>query len=174
MKRYKPYFYLTRQQERIIYRLLNLSNKKLKESSIDYAEQQLKKAGLFDQDSDYNGMVGKAVLELIQTFSNQQHSGYSAPLVISLFDKLANFEPIAPIDNPMITGAYEDISKYSDEPVGKSLQSTELSKLFSHDYGKTWYGLVEVFQGDGGCTYEKKYITSFPFVYNKNDFRKEV
>jgi len=174
MKRYKSYFYLTKQQESLVYRLLNLSDKKLKESTIDYAKDQLQKAGLFDKDSDYNGMIGKSILELIQTFSNQNHSGYSAPLIIDLFTKLASFEPIVPIANPLLTGAYEDISKFSNEPIGKSLQSTEISSMFSNDYGKTWYILIEIFQKDGGCTYDKKYITSFPFIYNKDDFRKEA
>lgn len=61
---------------------------------IDHANVQLKKAGLFDKDADYDGMLGEAVLELITTFANQGHSGYSAMMTRELFYKLSNFEEL--------------------------------------------------------------------------------
>ena len=61
---------------------------------IAHAKFELDKAGLFDKDSDYNGMLGEAVLELITTFSKQGHSGFSAGLTTQLFSKLAKFEPL--------------------------------------------------------------------------------
>jgi hypothetical protein len=59
-------------------------------SLIEYAEEEIKAAGLNDPDpdSDYNGDIGKAVLELIQVFSNQGHSGMSASIVRNVFNKL--------------------------------------------------------------------------------------
>ena len=38
---------------------------------IDHAKDELQRAGLFNEDSDYGGMIGNAVMELCQTFSNQ-------------------------------------------------------------------------------------------------------
>lgn len=61
---------------------------------VKHAEKELKKAGLFDKDSDYDGMLGEGVLELITTFANQGHSGFSAQMTRELFYKLSNFEEL--------------------------------------------------------------------------------
>lgn len=58
---------------------------------IEHAEHELIKAGLFDKDSYYRGMLGDAILELIKVFSNQGHSGHSGQLTLSLFVELANY-----------------------------------------------------------------------------------
>lgn len=52
------------------------------------AKQSIKKKGLLDKDSDYDGMLGKALMELVDKFSNQGHSGASAQRVAELFYKL--------------------------------------------------------------------------------------
>ena len=62
-----------------------------------HAEYELKKAGLFDKDSDYNGMLGKSTMKLIKVFSEEGHSGMSASIQVSLFKKLASFEPLTSI-----------------------------------------------------------------------------
>lgn len=61
---------------------------------VDHANKELQKAGLFDKDSDYDGMLGEGVVELITTFANQGHSGYSAMITRELFHKLSNFEEL--------------------------------------------------------------------------------
>ena len=50
--------------------------------------KRLTELGMFDKDSDYDGMIGEAIMELSETFSNQGHSGMSALLTISLFTQL--------------------------------------------------------------------------------------
>ena len=45
---------------------------------IQHAQLELKLAGLFNKDSDYGGEIGKAVLELVNVFEKQGHSGFSA------------------------------------------------------------------------------------------------
>ena len=40
----------------------------------DHFKTELDKAGLFDKDSDYNVMIGKALMELCDTFINKGHS----------------------------------------------------------------------------------------------------
>lgn len=61
---------------------------------IDHATKELTRVGLFDKDSDYDGMLGDAALELITTFANQGHSGMSAEMTIQLFERLARFKEI--------------------------------------------------------------------------------
>ena len=93
---------------------------------------------LFDEDSDYGGEIGTAVMEMITTFSKQGHSGYSAMFTLHVFDKLARYEPINPLKNPMITGEYHDVSEQNGSML---YQSTRDSAMFSDDGGKSWYHL---------------------------------
>ena len=60
----------------------------------DYARQELEFAGLFSKESDYEGMLGKAVMELVKVFSAQGHSGMTASATLNLFNRVARYEPI--------------------------------------------------------------------------------
>jgi len=64
---------------------------------VNYAEQELRLAGLFDEDSFYGGMLGEAVMELVKVFANQNHSGLSATLVLHIFNKVAKYNPLTPL-----------------------------------------------------------------------------
>ena len=61
----------------------------------DRSIEELKIAGLFDKDSDYEGMVGKAVQELLKVFQKQGHSGASASIVASIFHNLVKGESLS-------------------------------------------------------------------------------
>ncbi len=61
---------------------------------INHAKEELTRVGLFDKDSDYDGMLGNAVLELITVFAKQGHSGMSAEMTRELFYKLSGFEKL--------------------------------------------------------------------------------
>jgi len=64
---------------------------------VSFAKQELKIAGLFDKDSDYGGMLGDAVMELMKVFSKQGHSGCSASMTLALFQKVASYKPLTPL-----------------------------------------------------------------------------
>ena len=66
-------------------------------SLIEYARNELERAGLFDEHDFYGGMTGKAVMELVECFANQNHSGMSASLVRSLFNRVVKYMPIEPL-----------------------------------------------------------------------------
>jgi hypothetical protein len=53
-------------------------------SLVEHAEDELRRAGLFDKDSDYDGILGQAALEVVRVFANQGRSGASAANVIKL------------------------------------------------------------------------------------------
>jgi hypothetical protein len=106
-----------------------------------YAEKELRDAGLFDADSDYGGMIGEDVMSLVRVFAEQGHSGMSAQMVLSLFSKVAAYQPLMPLKNPMKTGEFHDVSTFSGTPVMTTLQSLRRSSVFSEDGGKTWYDI---------------------------------
>jgi len=77
---------------------------------VRYARSELERAGLFKEDSDYGGMLGKAVLDLVEMFAREDHSGMSAGMAIATFARLANFQPLAPL-----TGAEDEWSNTEDD-----------------------------------------------------------
>lgn len=64
---------------------------------VAFARDELSRAGLFDDDSDYAGKLGNAVLEIVCVFAEQGHSGGSAQGTIALLEKLLRFEPLTPL-----------------------------------------------------------------------------
>ena len=64
---------------------------------VNYAERELRLAGLFDEDSDYGGMLGEAVMELVKVFADQGHSGFSATLALNIFNEVARRKPLTPL-----------------------------------------------------------------------------
>ena len=152
-------------------------------SLIDHAKTELEIAGLFDKEGDfYEGMTGNAVMELIEIFSKQGHSGMSAPIVADIFKRLANYEPLGPI-----TGRDEEWSDVRDFGNGKSwYQNKRCSALFKDgkdgrpyyidavikrdQRGVTWSGMAWLSEedyksGDRSKMIDKRgYIKSFPFT----------
>lgn len=62
-----------------------------------HARRELEAAGFFKPDSDYDGALGPAVMELVEVFSRQGHSGFSAGQVRGLFNLVAAFKPVGPL-----------------------------------------------------------------------------
>ena len=98
-----------------------------------YAWDELVRVGAFTADTDfYGGMTGRAIMELIETFAGQGHSGGSAPTVIAAFARLVSFEPL--------TALTDDPDEWQEVADGL-WQSCRKSDAFSHDGGKTYYTL---------------------------------
>jgi D-serine dehydratase len=65
---------------------------------VQHAREELQRAGLFDIDGDYGGMVGASILEMVKLFASQGHSGgFSAQLSIDVLSRLLRFQPLTPI-----------------------------------------------------------------------------
>jgi len=148
---------------------------------IDHAKTELQIAGLFDENSDYNGDIGNAVMELIEVFSKQGHSGTSASYVANIFNKLANYEPLI-----SITGKDEEWSECHDgegEPWYQNKRCFGLFKdgvdgkpyyidaIIKRDQngvcwsGMAWLNEEDYKSGDRSKMVGKKgYIKSFPFT----------
>ena len=63
--------------------------------------REFKAAGWLDENGKFKDEMQEAicnhVIRLLGVFAGEGHSGASAPYAISLFEKLAKFEPIAPL-----------------------------------------------------------------------------
>lgn len=79
-------------------------------------------------------MLGKAVMELVETFAKQGHSGMSASLTLWAFGKVAKFDVLDPL-----TFEDDQWTKHDD----KTWQHKRQGSVFSSDQGQTWYDLNE-------------------------------
>ena len=102
---------------------------------VAHARRELTRAGLLDKDSDYDGMLGEAALQLVETFAAQGHSGMSAFATVDLAQRLMSYEPLAPLTNDPAEGNH-----ISDDMAGRPdlWQSTRKPDAFSNDGGLTY------------------------------------
>ena len=105
-------------------------------SLVKHAEYELRRAGLFDKDSDYGGMLGESTMKLIKVFSEEGHSGFSAHMQIEIFKRLANFKTLTPLTNN--PEEWYDVKEYGD-PNKPMWQNKRQSSCFSEDGGNTYY-----------------------------------
>lgn len=105
-----------------------------------HAESELRRAGLFDADSDYNGAIGPAVMKLIDAIAGDGHSGGSAHIVLAAFNRVVRFKSLTPLtSNP---DEWMEIGE--DQLADRTVplwQSRRESSCFSNDGGKTYYDI---------------------------------
>lgn len=63
---------------------------------VKHAKKEFKILG-WPGDDDIQEMMCDNLLELLQVFSDQGHSGFSANYCLKYFDQLAHFNPISPL-----------------------------------------------------------------------------
>lgn len=99
-------------------------------SLLQRAKFELRAAGLFDDDGDFNGDIGVQVSSLMETFCAYGHSGGSAAQTLEAFNRVATGKPLTPL-----TG---DDSEWDDaHDVGGVQQNLRYSKVF-RDGERAW------------------------------------
>ena len=133
----------------------------------EHAEMELQMAGFLSKESDYNGMIGEAVLELIDTFSKQGHSGTSAGIAISLFEKLAQYEPLG-----ALTGEDEEWGEAHRDGI---FQNRRDSGVFKYPDGRCSYVRDVVKRCPNGSTWTGPlYLTREDAINNVNLIKFEI
>ncbi len=143
---------------RIWHRIRNLFRRKRPGNLVSHAERELRLAGLFDDDSDYGGMLGNAVLDMVKLFAKEGHSGFSASMAVSLFSKVARFQPLTPL-----TG--ED-DEWNDVGEG-TYQNRRCSHVFKDSDRGAYDSNGKVFCEPNGSTYtsgDSLVSVAFPYV----------
>ena len=143
---------------------------------LKHAERELTLIG-YDGKDEYDNMAKEAILQLIETFAKQGHSGFSADYVANMFHKLANYETLSPLTGN--DDEWNDVSDMSGDR--KTLfQNNRDSRVFKNDDGAffteaiVWQDDVYHFSNKDS----KRYIKSFPFTpktfYVKVDKERNV
>jgi len=132
---------------------------------IEHAKTELKYAKA--DEGFYGDMVSPAVLELIEVFSKQGHSGGSAPLILSIFTKLAKFQPLAPL-----TGEDDEWFDHGGE---LGFQNKRCSHVFKKSKDAQAYDInAIVWEDEDGMTFtnsESRQFIEFPY-WPKTEYRK--
>ena len=118
----------------------------------------LKRIGMIDSGEPYNDWATKAILDLIELFASQAHSGFSALYVAGAFSRLAMFKPLS-----ALTG---DDDEWHDIGHGR-LQNKRYSAVFKDADGVAYDINGKAFPDDGeiwyGCK-ESRVNVTFPYV----------
>ena len=95
-------------------------------SLVSYAEKELDRIGMHD-DGDMNGMMRKHIIHMVEEFSKEGHSGFSASYALQCLTKLLNFKPLSPL-----TGEDDEWSDVSDVSGETMFQNKRYSAVFKH------------------------------------------
>jgi hypothetical protein len=128
---------------------------------LKHAEVELKAIGMLDTGDEMNEMMCRSILELIKTFAEQGHSGFSAGYCLNAFTKLAKYEPLAPL-----TGAddeWRDVSSYSEKPRWQNIRCSRVFKDEDGVYDIDGKVFVDK-QGTAYTSYESKTPVTFPYT----------
>ena len=102
-----------------------------------HAMDEFRAAGWVDEygkwSDDMQETICNHVLKLLEVFSDEGHSGSTAPYTVNLFKKLAMFEPLVPLTGE--DWEWNDISEYGG---GTKYQNKRCSRVFKDIDGRTY------------------------------------
>ena len=134
-------------------------------NSIAHAKRELVAIGydLNDKEEGPNKWIMENLFELLAVFSTQGHSGSSAPYCISMFKKLASFEPLCPLTGE--DAEWNDVSMYCGDTT--RWQNNRASHVFKDKDGQAYDSQGKVFREPDGCTYtssDSRVVIEFPYT----------
>lgn len=144
-----------------------LFEKKRPSNYLTHAEREFRAAGYEPVSACEDGpnkWMQQNVMELLETFSKQGHSGFSAPYCVELFSKLARFQPLGPITGE--DWEWMDVSDIGGRDGGPLFQNIRASHVFKDDEGAYDIDGV-VFEEPDGCRFTGRYsrvAVSFPYT----------
>lgn len=118
----------------------------------EYAKKELERIekGCKDEESlSMQQAIDKNILELINVFSNQHHSGFTATYVIDILQRLLHYKPLTSLTGE--DDEWEDVTSYGyNTPTFQNKRCSAVfkddkgaywveGKIFSSDLGHTWY-----------------------------------
>ena len=116
-----------------------------------------------DESKEMQTLINKNIMDIAEVFSEQGHSGSTAPYVISAIHKLLGWKPLTPL-----TGKGDEWGEpYDDINIQ---QNKRCSAVFRENYDNSTahYLYGKVFSDDGGETWyrskESNIPVSFPFI----------
>ena len=154
---------------------------------INHAMTEFRAAGWIDDNGKYVDEMQEAicnhVIKLLEVFSDEGHSGSSAPYAINMFEKPAKFEPLVPLTGE--DWEWLDLTDYGADHM--KYQNIRCSHVFKDVDGKAydsdgkvfweWYTDSETgekrksyYTGRGSRVYiEFPYVPNSEYVYRESN-----
>lgn len=113
---------------------------------------------LLSSESEMDRMIGKCALEMVATFANQDHSGFSAAMCADIVNKLIRFQPLRPL-----TG---EESEWVEVVDGTLWQNKRCSHVFKEKDGRPYDSEGIIFRENGQCyqSGESRIYIEFPYT----------
>lgn len=124
---------------------------------LDYAKAELKIAGLLDSKDESQQAINKHILELIEKFAEEGHSGNSADYTISILTKLLKYKPLSPL-----TGEAHEWIKTSDD----LWQNKRCFSVFKNKKDEAYDLDGNIFENQNGVSFTCQYSripVKFPY-----------
>lgn len=125
-------------------------------SIVEYAKKEL---AMIEHDEDgMQDMMDRNIIEILERFEKQGHSGFSAGYLISCLERLMRFLPLKPL-----TGEDDEWREIGE----KKYQNKRCSRVFKEN-GEAYDIEGKVFSRDGGrswfTNYESHVRVTFPYT----------
>lgn len=127
---------------------------------IDFAKSELDLVGMTENSTEESNVAMRQhLLKMIEVFSNEGHSGFSANYAVAILQKLLRLEPLSPL-----TGRDSEWNLISDKE--KLYQNKRCSHVFKEN-GKAYDINGKVFVQENGSAYtsaDSRVDVTFPYV----------
>lgn len=125
---------------------------------LSHARREFEVLGWNNDSDDMQKEMCNGILRLLETFSKEGHSGFSASYALSLFEKLSRYEPLSPL-----TGDDSEWNDISDN----TFQNNRCSKIFKNTDGKVYNIDGKYFTHPDGISYtnyNSRVSVTFPYT----------
>lgn len=133
----------------------------------EFAEKELKIIEDQCQDEEalnLQKMVTKDILEIVDIFVAQKHSGASAAYMLDNLNRLLRYKPLTPLQGT--EEEWDDISKYQNGK--KSWQNNRCYSVFKEENGNVYDTEGKLFSDDNGHTWyncpQSRVLITFPYI----------
>lgn len=114
-------------------------------SIVEYARKELELIG--DDGDEMQAKMNEHVLEMVKTFKDQGHSGFSAAYAINQIQRLLNFKPLKPLsgEDDEWTNVHDDLFQNKRcatvfKEGRNNIKAYNIEgRIFSDDGGKTFF-----------------------------------
>ena len=130
---------------------------------VEWAKLELDKIG--SKDDEMQQMMNRDILQIVEMFSEQGHSGFTAGYALNIITRLLAWKPITPL-----TGEEDEWGEPFTGDLEKTQQNKRCSAVFRKhfDNSTAYYIDGKVFSDNGGETWwtnrDSHIPVSFPYV----------